>query len=404
MTITSEDGSYTLDGITEEEKQKYAILVKAILGQTKDSDDNGSTVKYAFFLKAPASDADVVSPLTTLVQNKLENDPTLTVETAIQDVKKKLNVSEDIDITADYVARKTQTDEDSTTYANLHKVAEVVADTIGKSIQEGNIDTNSDEYADAGMVVLDELETKLSNISKKVKDNNFSVDSYVKDLNITVDTNKIEKVKEKKEVVKKIAKATKKVTDSKDFEANLRADGLYTYWFDSWNSNNSYLYKTLLKVNNENKLSWEWHGYNFDGDKFVENNYSYATSFYKGIDIIYKPSKNGWKKETLEFDNAKVNFNDDVTFESDGSMISTSKWGNYKTTVLSVMNLEGLDIKPMAGNDYFWDDEDNNIKDAQYYISKDTIFSPDALLIKTKTQQTEANVMVWGEYCYSYDE
>jgi DNA-binding protein Fis len=402
MSITDIEGNYNLDGITASDKEKYAILVKAILGQTKDSDDNGTTIKNAFFLKAPASDASVVSPLTTMVQNKLENDPTLTVDTAIQDLKKTLNVSDDIDIMGDYVSKESN-NTDSDTYKQLHKVAEVIADSIGQSLKENNIDADGTDVSDAGMIILDDLDTKLSDVMVKASDENFSVDNYVSDVNISIDSDTLSSIKDKKEKIALVAESTVKVSDSKIFENAVKDDGLYEYDFYAYNTSKNF-YKTKVKVTND-KMSWTWeqYDYNTTSNSFEEYSTTYETSYYKSIDTIYVISDNGWTTKEISYDSkASGGFDDDVVFNSDGSMVSSNAWGSYKTTVLSVINLAGLPIKDFASSNY-WDDEDSN-SSAKYYIGEDILFSGNSEVIKTKTEMTNTNsITIYAQSCYSDD-
>jgi len=403
MSITDSDGFYSLEGITEDDKSKYAILVKAILGQTKDSDDNGTTVTNAFFMKAPANNADVVSPITTIIQNKLENDPTMSIESAIAETKKSLKVSNDIDITGDYMANKLSDTNNTKVYDQLHKVAEVIADSIGESLATSNMSFGNSDFSDAGTIVLDNLDTQLSNIMSKTSDVNATTSSIMSDFNTTktITPEEITDIKEKKDLIEKISNANQQVSDSKDYEIALRGDGLYTYWFYNWNNTPDLTIETT-KVNDQNKLSWTWTQYDFDGANFVEQNATYETSFYKSVDTIYKLENGIWTTTTLEYDSSNPDGNEDVTFNDDGSMLSTSRWGTYKTTVESLVNLDGLAIKSMIGDNY-WDDSETNTT-AENFISDNVSFSPDATMIKVKAEDIlDETISIYGENCWSDD-
>ena len=405
MSITKKDGSYTLTGVTDEDKQKYAILVKAILGQTKDSDDNGTTVTNAFFLKTPASKPDVVSPLTTMVQNKLESDPTLDVDTAIATVKKSLGVADDINITADYMALKKVDNNNSATYEKLHQVSQVIADTIGESLKKSNISLDDSDAVDASTVILDNLNNNLKTISKQAEDNNFSVSSSVSNMTLEVNATVIEKAKEVKAEAKKIAEAKKTVTDSKDLEAEMKNGGLYTYDFYNWNNTPEIdLDKIAVDSNNEFTYTWQQYSYDVNSSSLVENNQTYPTSFYKSINTKYIPTDDGWKAEDFTWDNDK--YTSKVTFNSDGSMNEENQWGKSITTVLSVLNLEGLNINSILDNNKnWWEDSEDDNNSITNFISSEKVFSPDAVMVKAKTEWIEKNngLNVSGEYCYSDD-
>lgn len=411
ISITAEDGSFTLNGVSQEDKENYAVLVKAILGQTKDSDDNGLTIKNEFFLKAPASKADVVSPLTTIVQNKLESDPLLTVDEAIYNVKKTLKLTGTVNIMNDYIKAKDDIDdENKDTYKTLHKVAQVITDTLGTSLKESNISIDSPDLADAGMVLIEKIDSKLLTILKEASKDDFDIDTYVAANKETVSSDEISEVKIKKEKITLISENTQKVSDSKNLETALKGDGLINYSFGKDTSANDFYLYTYKEIYKNDKFSHENANYKFDGNTFIKeapyiNNNDY---FYSSIETYYVSTNQGWKKEERTYTNTNNSYEDNYTytFNDDGSYNDTSIWGTYKITLYSTVNLKGQKIKDFV-NTNFWDNSDITESSTKYYISENDVFTEDTYLYTTKIKkiidENEFNLIITTESCYSND-
>lgn len=413
ISITAEDGSFTLSGVSEEDKKNYAVLVKAILGQTKDSDDNGTTIKNEFFLKAPASNADVVSPLTTIVQNKLESDPLLTVDEAINNVKETLKLTGTVNIMTDYIKAKNDTnDENKDTYNSLHKVAEVITDILGTSLKESNITLDSPDLNDVGMVLLEKIDDKLLTILKDVTKDDFDIDTYVVNNKETVSVDEISEVKIKKEKIVLISENTQNVSDSKDLETALKGGGLanYSFWKNNYANEDNFNLYTNKEIYKNDKVSYEYANYKFDGNTFIKEAPSPHNNdyFYSSIETYYVSTNQGWEKKERTYSYTNDSYANYYTtiFNDDGSYSDTSIWGTYKTTLSSIVNLKGQKIKDFV-NTNFWENSDIYEYSPKYYISENDVFTEDTYLYKTKTKkiidENEFNLVITTESCYSND-
>ena len=181
------DISTTLTNLSE-----YNVLVEAVPGVTVDSDNNSTTIQKAFFLKANASEPEVVSPITTLIQNNLELNASLTKVDVIAQIKKDLNVSENIDITGDYIANKVGAD--TIVYEKIHTVARVVTKAIATTLEsDGNV--TEANFNASTKIMLDDIATKIETITFEVEKDDFNEDSY--DVSVTVDETKVTELEKK---------------------------------------------------------------------------------------------------------------------------------------------------------------------------------------------------------------
>ncbi|WP_321277118.1 DUF5011 domain-containing protein [Thiomicrorhabdus indica] len=125
-TQTDSSGSFSLTVIPEE--ASAVVLVEVIQGQTIDLDD-GRTVSKSYSLTAPAG-STFVSPLTTLVQQQMEANPSLSYE----QVKKRVDDILGVDASVDYIEAKAI---DATgVYNQAHKIAQVIAEILADNVGE----------------------------------------------------------------------------------------------------------------------------------------------------------------------------------------------------------------------------------------------------------------------------
>ena len=142
---------------------------------TAIDEDTGQQVGTAYVMKTPAGKHSFVSPITTMVQVELEDNPSLTVDDAENVVKASINMAEDdTSLFTDYVAIQndnTQSDVDKALYIQLHKIARDIAQRIAENIQilnnaaeEKGVDTKAvakELYA----LTMEAIKAKLSDIS-----------------------------------------------------------------------------------------------------------------------------------------------------------------------------------------------------------------------------------------------
>ncbi|WP_255199136.1 hypothetical protein [Vibrio sp. 05-20-BW147] len=145
-TITGDNGEFTLNNLTPEQIATGSVLIEVIAGQTKDADYGDAPLTKSYRLTAPPG-SHFVSPLTTLVQNEIENG--LTLEKAKAAVQAKLGTK--LDLAADYVEGKSPQAANTANqqeFARLHRIAQVTA-----TIMAENTDKLEEAASGAGISV-----------------------------------------------------------------------------------------------------------------------------------------------------------------------------------------------------------------------------------------------------------
>lgn len=181
---TGTQGEYTIADVATSISTQYPILVVATPGQTTD---NGNAISGKYKLKAPVGKT-VVTPLTTMAQYAIENNPAIDADMAATAIERSIGLvgEADVDIYADYLDA---TNTASTATKNkLHGVSKVVARTIGNNLS--NIENDAAIAGETNVdnevlrIVLQHVSGNLSTIAENVYteiENNGSVTDNVAD-------------------------------------------------------------------------------------------------------------------------------------------------------------------------------------------------------------------------------
>ncbi len=126
-TVDDGTGSYSLNA-TQAQIDSAPILV-IVTTSTTDTDLGGGTVSRAYTLSAPAGKSEFISPISTMIQAKIELNPTMTPEQAQISVKGDLGLTnpDSVDLYKDFI-KEGETGNDD--YKVLHQTAQVVARAI----------------------------------------------------------------------------------------------------------------------------------------------------------------------------------------------------------------------------------------------------------------------------------
>lgn len=117
-TMSGERGRYSLQ-VSSGDAGQYPVVCRVIANQTVDEDTG--TVTGTYVMSAPAGVTAFISPMSTLLREKLEADPTMTMEQAMTQLRNQLNLAVGPDMLADYI---TVTD---AAYGTMHEVAQRMA-------------------------------------------------------------------------------------------------------------------------------------------------------------------------------------------------------------------------------------------------------------------------------------
>ena len=154
-TLDDGTGSYSLNA-TQAQINSAPILV-IVTTSTTDSDLNGGTVSRAYTLSAPAGKSEFISPISTMIQAKIELNPTMTPEQAQISVKSDLGLTNpgSVDLYKDFIKEGEAGDDN---YKALHQTAQVVARTIAdftEKLKDSGLDLGDDAIKDIQKMVAE---------------------------------------------------------------------------------------------------------------------------------------------------------------------------------------------------------------------------------------------------------
>ena len=123
--MTGPGGSYTLP-VSADDAGKYPVVVRAIAGSTVD-EDTGQTVQNSYVMSAPAGAGSFVSPMSTLVREKMAATPGMTMTQAMTQLRSQLNLSAGTNVLGDYMAGSNQQGQYQTQFRAMRQVAQQMA-------------------------------------------------------------------------------------------------------------------------------------------------------------------------------------------------------------------------------------------------------------------------------------
>ncbi|MDC1510268.1 hypothetical protein N8381_06100 [Oceanospirillaceae bacterium] len=181
-------------------------LLVEVSAQTVDEDD-GELVGKPYVMKAPAGKHQFVSPITTLVQQKIENNPALSAADAETKVKTALSMVDHAEVSLfdDYVAKHNsdETSANKEKYTDLHKTARVIAALIAEQAEALEKALIEAEGASTGnkkesfALIMDSINKHLAQITAQISVDeetlakDFDVKTLKEQLDIQLDTKDI---------------------------------------------------------------------------------------------------------------------------------------------------------------------------------------------------------------------
>ena len=172
-TWTDDNGTYSLN--VSSSQKNYYIVAEVIKGTTIDKDDNNPVdANYTLMSPPPemlgGNNTIIVTPITTMVANKLKVEPGLTIEDAKTSIGNKLKIYNNV--LNDYIADGNKT---------IHNIARVVAKGIANGLtQLASRDYNSTiKLSYITDLILDNISSILYKIQNSTSDlNSTKIKSY----------------------------------------------------------------------------------------------------------------------------------------------------------------------------------------------------------------------------------
>ncbi|WP_026084393.1 MULTISPECIES: hypothetical protein [unclassified Vibrio] len=273
--VTGDDGSFTIDNLTQEQLEQGTLLIEVVAGQTIDTDNPGVVLSKSYRLTAPPKSV-FISPLTTLIQNEIESGSSLEeAKTAIQE---KLGTT--LDLTQDYIEAKNNNDladAQKAAFENLHRVAQVTA-----SVMAENTDALSETAAGAGIsvealtvLINEEVTRVLEEVVKNIKaaGDNFNPSDIAGSINrdhIAIDDSNLEdKIKENE---------ANKGSKQADLAKLIKTDGINWFGGDNDTGKDLVVAYGTLKSDADNSVTDTSYIYDYFAEQFVELEYTPDTN------------------------------------------------------------------------------------------------------------------------------
>ncbi|MGB0467281.1 MAG: hypothetical protein ACPGF7_07120 [Pontibacterium sp.] len=183
QAVTGLHGAFSIEVPAGVDASAYPIV--AMVTDTTVDEDTEEAVAEAFVLTAPAAlsaGQRFVSPLSTMVQAKLEANPALSVSDAEALVKADLGITHSLSLFDNYVAGKqdtTNSADDRNEFKRLHSLAKVVARQLGQELKTGKASIGSLSEGDEEALIdlaLGAIIAELDQI-KAFVDNNTDADT-----------------------------------------------------------------------------------------------------------------------------------------------------------------------------------------------------------------------------------
>ncbi|SBT15569.1 hypothetical protein [Vibrio celticus] len=310
--VTGDDGSFTIDNLTQEQLEQGTLLIEVVAGQTIDTDNPGVVLSKSYRLTAPPKSA-FISPLTTLIQNEIESGSSLEeAKTAIQE---KLGTT--LDLTQDYIEAKNNNDladSQKAAFENLHRVAQVTA-----SVMAENTDALSETAAGAGIsvealtaLINEEVTRVLEEVVRNIEaaGENFNPSDIAGSINrdhIAInDSNLEDKIKEND---------ANKGSKQADLAKLIKTDGINWFGGDNDTGKDLVVAYGTLKSDADNSVTDTSYIYDYFAEQFVEFEDTPDTnSMVLG--------QNGWEASDDTLTSIKPNEDGSLTLESRSSIFS----------------------------------------------------------------------------------
>lgn len=178
--ITAAGGTYEFSDLDATlDLSQVRLLVKVIADQTIDEDNPGVPVTQGYSLSSPPGQIDFVSPITTLIDHQMQNDPNQTQDQAEAVVAGQLGIdsTSTVDLTGDYVAASDENsgNQDADEYQRVYHVAQAVAGAIASV--SNNLESQIDQLEDG--TKKDALSAIVSNVAGSLTQITQAIDEAV---------------------------------------------------------------------------------------------------------------------------------------------------------------------------------------------------------------------------------
>jgi hypothetical protein len=332
---TTAGGAFTLTIPNGVDASAHAIVVQ-VSGTTVD-EDTSAAVGKPYVLSAPAGESDFISPLTTVVHGMLQQNPALTLDDAVTQVKLRIGASSDVSLFEDFVAAKEASTATADDYQRLHRIAQVAAKTMAENQEvimqaasTQGVDTAESSAALAALVTiqaLDGLESAAYAVDEAGED--FDV------ADVTVQTADVT------DLPQQVAQAEAAASTTRITIQSLLTQGAYWLWTatengeNGENGENEYSHGFVKAGAEVNRIDESASLYDVDTSSWVD---------YDEEDDAHFLTSTGWVPSV------DTGTNYTVSYQSDGSAIFDLEVADFSLKFsASELDVSGQPIKDFLG-------------------------------------------------------
>ena len=165
-TRTDASGAYTLD-VTAEDIGLYPIVAVAIAGETIDLDPPAKMLTQSYVLCTPAAGvsgtvSNFISPMSTLLREKLEATPGMTLTEAMIQLRNQMDLPVGMNLMGDYMVGSTS-GQYQNQYQAMHQTAQQMAGIMAD--QAGLVMSGTDANAPRFRAMMGEINQTMSQIT-----------------------------------------------------------------------------------------------------------------------------------------------------------------------------------------------------------------------------------------------
>jgi hypothetical protein len=100
--MTDSTGAFSMM-VSATDAANFPVVVRVIGGSTVETDTHAAAAG-SYIMRAPVGMAGFISPISTLIMEKMFANPTMTFSEAVAQLRSQMGMTSDIDMMADYVA------------------------------------------------------------------------------------------------------------------------------------------------------------------------------------------------------------------------------------------------------------------------------------------------------------
>jgi hypothetical protein len=173
-TTTDINGAYSMT-VSTSDAAAYPMVARAIAGTTIDRDTN-AVVPNSYVMSAPAGNSAFISPMSSLIREKMTGNPGMTYVNAMVQLRNQMNLPIGINMMADYVAgsQSGMMMNNPAQYQTMHTIAQQMAGLMAG--EAGQVMTGSSVNVSRYRSMMGTINSNMSGITANVI-NNMGVNS-----------------------------------------------------------------------------------------------------------------------------------------------------------------------------------------------------------------------------------